>query len=373
MEHILSRIEFHRNFSDITTEEYVENCLLALGDAVSTRTKIYLDTKYWLILRDVSLGRCNIPNSPELLEALRKGVTSKKLICPISESTVTEILKQSDLLTLRASIQLIDELSEGICILNTEERVHTELQHFLFRATGGTPPPLEKFVWSKIGYVYGIQHPVINEFSEKELTALQKTLFDQTWQMSFDSLLELLGDWNHSRVNIEKAVTKINKENSLYKESLGSFKDAYKAEFRGYIEFFIKYAREVIHSFHPNYDKIKHQNIAIEVDELYEIQLLNFFCRAIQKPGVKQELRTLHIGALCHAAVRWDKQRKFEANDLYDFHHAEAAIGYCDAFLTEKPLRTLLLQNHLGLSKDFNCSPLATCTEALEWVLNRCE
>lgn len=63
-----------------------------------------------------------------------------------------------------------------------------------------------------------------------------------------------------------------------------------------------------------------------------------------------QSIPALHIYAACHAAVRWDQKRKLSGNDLFDFQHAQAAMGYCDVFLTEKPLSALLSQNHLRLS-----------------------
>ena len=97
-------------------------------------------------------------------------------------------------------------------------------------------------------------------------------------------------------------------------------------------------------------------------------QLYNFFCAAIEKKEVALALRTLHIGALCHAAVRWDKKRKLTANDLYDFHHAEAAVAYCDVFLTENPLRTLLKQRHLQIDQDFSCRIISSRAEAAKWA-----
>ncbi|EJC3510817.1 hypothetical protein MYX42_004021, partial [Escherichia coli] len=82
--------------------------------------------------------------------------------------------------------------------------------------------------------------------------------------------------------------------------------------------------------------------------------------------------RTLHIGASCHAAVRWDQKRQLNGNDLLDFHHAEAALGYCDLFLTEKPLKVLVSQEHLGLRELFSCSVESSASEGLK-ILNMCK
>lgn len=80
-------------------------------------------------------------------------------------------------------------------------------------------------------------------------------------------------------------------------------------------------------------------------------------------------LPTLHISALCYSAIRWDKKRNLSANDIYDFQHAAAAIGYCDAFLTEKPLMTLLAQRNLKIKADFRCAVISDIEEATQWIL----
>lgn len=95
---------------------------------------------------------------------------------------------------------------------------------------------------------------------------------------------------------------------------------------------------------------------------------LDFFYKKIMKKEVAIALRTLYIGALCHAAVRWDQRRKLTGNDLFDFHHAEAAIAYCDVFLTEKPLETLLKQSHMKLTNDFSCLVISSLAEAAIWA-----
>jgi len=63
---------------------------------------------------------------------------------------------------------------------------------------------------------------------------------------------------------------------------------------------------------------------------------------------VRDILRTIHISACLHAAVRWDKKRQLEGNDLFDFHHAAAALAYCDAFFTENLLKPSSRKTMLG-------------------------
>jgi hypothetical protein len=82
-------------------------------------------------------------------------------------------------------------------------------------------------------------------------------------------------------------------------------------------------------------------------------------------------LPTLHITALYYSAIRWDKKRNLSANDIYDFQHAAAAIGYCDEILTEKPLTNLLAQRHLQINADIRCTVISNVEEANQWISNK--
>jgi hypothetical protein len=54
--------------------------------------------------------------------------------------------------------------------------------------------------------------------------------------------------------------------------------------------------------------------------------LLHFHVHAI----VDKSMPTIRIPSTLHAAVRWDKQQKYQK---HDFQHAIAALPYCDYFL----------------------------------------
>src|SRR5437867_1568264 len=86
----------HRQHPAVSLSQHRLNRIAELARDVSARTRIYLDTRYWLFLRDVELGRPQKPIHVELLEVLRTGVRSGRLLCPIGDSTFFELLKQSD-------------------------------------------------------------------------------------------------------------------------------------------------------------------------------------------------------------------------------------------------------------------------------------
>ncbi len=100
----------------------------------------------------------------------------------------------------------------------------------------------------------------------------------------------------------------------------------------------------------------------------HDRELLRFFVKAFKRTEISKLLPTLHIHALCHASVRWDKTRKLKGNDLFDFDHAATAVPYCDVFLTERPLQKLIEQKHLKINQDFDCKIISSISEAVEFL-----
>jgi hypothetical protein len=74
------------------------------------------------------------------------------------------------------------------------------------------------------------------------------------------------------------------------------------------------------------------------------------------------------IGAGLHASVRQDIQRKFKANDMSDFRHAQAALPYFDYFFTENSLRDLNTRNNIRFDKKYNCVVESNPNQAMVYV-----
>ncbi|MCI4679080.1 hypothetical protein K9U33_10525 [Rhodoblastus acidophilus] len=92
----------------------------------------------------------------------------------------------------------------------------------------------------------------------------------------------------------------------------------------------------------------------------------NLLYHAMKQLKHRRTLRTLHIGGSLHSGMRWDKERKFKPNDYYDFHHATAALSYCDYFLTDGPLHVLITRPQLDLERVNDCKVLSDPAEAAE-------
>lgn len=145
-----STLPYHRLHPEISLERYVRTKVLETADRVLARKRIYLDTRYWVALRDVRLQRPRTVVDEELLKTISELVSSGRAICPINANVFAELLKQRDNQTRLATAQVIDELSLGIAIQPEDERIGTEIMHCLQRSLSGEDAlePLERLVWT---------------------------------------------------------------------------------------------------------------------------------------------------------------------------------------------------------------------------------
>lgn len=347
--------EYHRMNPDVTLEEHVKMRRVMLGQTVSSLQRVYLDLRFWILFRDAH--RAQEPTDPvfRLLAKLLSLVKEGKAVCPISESTFIELLKQKDRAIRKATAQLIDALSRGVSLIPHPDRVVQELSHALHRHSGIKDLiPLQHLVWTKLPYVIGEMHPTSTPFPSEEERIIQKAFFDHMWDISLVEIIETLGDAAPPNTDWNEIADRLNQGNQKHSAELKSYQKTYRIEFEGSMSVFLRELQQIF----ARLEDLGYSDPGLGLAGLSETARLKEFSRSIP---------TLHIGASCHAAVRWDKKRNLTGNDLFDFHHAEAALGYCDVFLTEIPLKNLLEQNHMGLTRNFSCKVFSSAEKALEW------
>jgi hypothetical protein len=341
---------------------------IELGQALSGRRKIYLDARFWVILRDVALGISAKPGAHELLRHLRCGVASGRLVCPISASMFLELMKQRYTSDRRiGTAQLIDELSLGTAMIPPQTLMETEICVFLLRAKGNLDlHPMQELIWTKVACVLGNVYPSLTQLSPSEELATQKAFFDYLWNYPLSDMVKTIGDKFPRREEFVDVSRETNEKNEQYKDEVCSFSATYDIELRGGIELATELA-EVIHQLDEDTRRelLLPRNERANTINMYRNKLYNAF----KEPETKHALRCLHIGASIHAAMRWDNRaRKFVPNDYYDFEHAIAALSYCDAFLTEKPLRHLVTLPHVNLQALNNCRVFSDIGVATDYI-----
>jgi hypothetical protein len=365
--HTADRFAFHRERPQVTVNEYVRQKVIELGKGVMARDRVYLDKCFWIYLRAARAGAPSPPGASDLLTSLIAGVSAGQLVCPVSDALFLELMKQSDPTTRGATAELIDELSCGITLSTEPTRVATEVAHFLHAGAGHSVHLLEHLVWTKVPYILGVQHPVVTAFPEDEQLVIQKAFFDHLWEVPLSTMVGMIGSaWPLSSPFADLA-NRLNRDNAVNAPSMKSFAQVYRDEISGVLELAAPIAADVLHDMARKALGPTTQPSANERETTIK-QSLGLLRAAVRKPLGRRTLRTLHLGALLHAALRWNRTQKLSANDLFDFHHAQAALSYCDVLLTDGPIHTLLKQRHLAIERDFPCQIMSSVMEAAEWA-----
>jgi hypothetical protein len=354
---IASTIDFHRAYPDVSLSEHVRKKRIQLGVEVTCKYKIYLDSRFWILLREIELGRNDNRDLITLLSQIKCLVDNGVAICPISESIFVELMKQNDPETRTATSKLIDRLSFGVTLIVHPQRVKQELCNAIYMQAGANNLiPIEELVWTKLTSIFGDTHPYQTPFEASEELVIQKSFYDHLWNISLTEMVGYLDFSKWHQPDWQQTADRLNAGNKKHANEIRSFRQAYRVEFEGGLSLF----KEDMLRLFKEVDDAGYKDFERNSENLSKNERFSRFSKSIP---------TLHIEACCHATVRWDQKRQLNGNDLLDFHHAAAAIGYCNLFLTEKSLKALVSQHHLGLVNDFPCKIESSATGALR-VLN---
>lgn len=367
----MNNIGHHRKAPQISIDQHVRRCVIELGQRLAFRQPVYLDMNFWIILRKAVLDPRNCEEGIELLRRLRSEVASGAIFCPISESIFFELMKQSDGGSRLATARLIDELSLGVTLVPHQMRVATELARFIHLLEFGEAAldPLSHLVWSKLTYVLGFVHPGATPFDRDTELAVQKAFFDHMWTLTLEQMVTQIGDMSKMEdLHFSKLAKTLNVGVAKHAEELRSFKQTLATELEGATDACGDLILEIVSDI-----AVKKGGTRVEPNSTQWSQLraqwTSLLTRAMQdNPSTRHHIRTLYIEASLHAGFRWDKPRRFTGNDIYDFHHADAALAYCRAFFTERPLTSLIQGKNLALDKLYDCNMLSEVPDAISYL-----
>ena len=354
-------LAYHRQHPEVSLEQYVRSKMLATADRVLARKIVYLDTRFWILLRDVSLGRPKNSLHTDILGRLRELTGSGKVICPINANTLAELLKQRDPTTRLATAKLIDELSLGVALQSSEERVRTELMHYVelsLRGAAALEPP-ERLVWTAPAYVLGHTFSSLESLPEDEMLACQKAFTDYLWDFSLADQISCLKEMPEDLNGRWDAIAaKLNREIKEHDKKTLPFSELHLHEFKGYLELYLPTLEEIFSHLYE-----KEMGVAPSPDTRQELEqaapeLIRIMVAALRTDKIGRQLPSLIIGAGLHAGVRRNRGRQFTGNDLHDFGHATAALAYCDYFATERSLCHLVV-NELKFDRRYETTVVA--------------
>lgn len=341
---------------ETSTDQHIRRAHLALGASLEERKAVYLDTKFWILLRDAQRFPERTEAAP-LLDLLCKGVASGALFCPISESVFVELMKQSDPVSRLVMASLIDQLSQGVTLVDERQRLATEITHFMSSKFGKTElHPLRHMVWSRLSFVLGVLYPTNTGLDEADERAIQKAFFDHMWSRPLADMVRVISKQNLEvpGTDLSSVATLLNTGVAAHAHELDCFRKAYSEEVRGVVDIAADEIMDVVLTMARDAGVTDPPTAAQRAES--ERQFRNLFILALELDKARDVLPSMHIQASLHASIRWNKGRKFKGNDLFDIHHATAALGYCDAFLTERSLAVLVTQEHVALDRLYGCA-----------------
>ena len=366
---IAASIARHAAAPEVSVREYVDGLVAELSDSIAGRRKLYLDTRYWIHLRDAAMDRPTHSDHREILDRIRSLVSTGAAVCPVSDVAWMELSKQVDPKTRLATANLLDELSLGVAIMSEQERMIGEIEQFITRPDIAEPVPvLKDRVWVKAGYVLGIAIPTVKEWSKEDNLLVQKSSVDLFWQITHRKIIEAAGVPPMTD-RLEQSAAQITAAMRRYAHQIRSIQQAFAAECGGVLSLFKDEIESLVLRSFRNSTGDQSLVSKEQVEEAAKKALTVLVNSFKLRPKIMaQRIPSIYAYAMCHAAVRMDKSRKLNGHDLLDIHHAGSGIPYHDAVFTENPLRVLVTAGNVALDKTFSCAVLAKELEVLGYL-----
>jgi hypothetical protein len=363
-------LDTHRQHPEISLERYVRAKSLTTSDKVLARKIIYLDTRYWILLREVVLDRSADTTLQKILSKLRYLVADGTVICPINADILVELLKQSDETTRLAMARLIDDLSLGTALQSEEERVGTELMHCVQLHLRGPAAlePQERLVWTSPSYVLGYVFPITDSFSDEEMLVCQKAFTDYLWDFPLADAISMLPPLPEQMTARWKAIAdKLNSEIKQHDLQSQPFVKLHVDEFKGALDGYLSTLTNIFsHLYEKEIGVAPTEEGRVHFEDAAR-QLVGILGEALRTGKLGRQLPSLVTKAGLHAGVRRNRGRQFTGNDLHDFGHATAALAYCHYFATDKKLRHLVV-NDLKFDERYNVAVVSEPSEFLRLI-----
>jgi hypothetical protein len=212
--------------------------------------------------------------------------------------------------------------------------------------------------------------PVHEDFPPAVTEALAKAFDDLVW---ISTLEEMLSDFEQEiEVGSDfyaRLSARLNDGKFQHESELTSFRSAYQAELRGAID---AYSKEISEALPHIYQRSGGGQAPTDQQKADSGRMLgNLIYEALTGHKALSDLPTINVQAGIHGAIRWDRQRKYNPNDWFDILHAAAGMPYCDVFLTERSLASLLRAPHLAYDKRYQTEVFHTAAEAVTGIKER--
>ncbi|TAK63727.1 MAG: hypothetical protein EPO24_03955 [Bacteroidetes bacterium] len=344
-----------------------KNYRVEIGEQVLNKERIYLDTKYWIYLRDAVLKK-QPSFRLEIYYLLQYLVDNGIAICPLSYHVFAELMKQPFEKRMATAI-IMDELSKQVCFINPSLIQGQEIVNFIsqlqIKSKGLEPFNSSKYVWTKIGFIFGEQFPTFAELSDNDVKPIRVGFFNYLSQFTLVQMLEKIGDkFLPSKSNDIEEKLNIGKDTH---QNWKTFRDVYRQEIKGILDLLQEEIKEVILFKLRNQSKYSMNSDDINLsDDVKKMSWIIY--QSLDNNTVGKELPSIRISCGLHAYFRYNKGQRFKKNDLIDFGHAAWALPYCHAFFTERRLAEWVCNSFLQFDRVYETKVLSDDNKVLEYL-----
>ena len=358
-------LAWHReNGTALPAEAYLGLYRDRLVRGLGNTLLIYLDTNFWVRLRDAA-RRTGSAEAVRLLQTLRAMVHRREALCVSQIYSLLEVSKQEEQ-SLRITADLLDELTEGVAIASTDDLLRWECAQFVAATvqrdvTQGLCP------WTKAGQIHRSQLPALpGPATVAGGRAVLKASIDSLWNLSFEDAFDRL-DWDTKNklgfqlddevlASVEKRkAERLAKGYTLDEVRASEFEQQVRAQL-------MPIATELLRAWHIS--RSFPEGMVALLRDLRTVEMAaveQFKGRSLGRllPGlsIRTELYALY-------ETDGDAKKPISSNDWFDSSHAAAALPYCDVFLTERNLAHKLRQM-LKADAQYGCLVIGSLEEAL--------
>lgn len=330
-------LHWHLRFSvDTSVEEYISKYKAQVDRGMAFTKAVYLDTNYWVRLRDAELGKGTVAGVA-LLGRLRSLVAARKIICVSHLTSMLEIAKQLEN-SARTSTALVDELTERVTLAPTTELDALEIENYV-RAKLGATHPSSSLQWTCLGQIFKSKLSggnVLPANLGNDGQAVLKSAADALWNQGLTEIFEAFG-WNtknHLQADLDPEALVRVEERKKTRPYNGNLKKTCEAEFEDVMEQHIElFEAELLKLLGPIGAAALGAKSSLAAQGLARHALADY-----QSGTLGRHLPGFVIRTELSAMYECDPAHTLSTNDWQDWQHASVALPYCDFFLTEKRL-----------------------------------
>lgn len=314
--------------------------------------RIYIDTNFWSWFSDIERGNFNGPTTCiELYNALREGVASEHIICPISDLMLYELFQKSDASDVSQTLSIMDALSRKTAFLEADQRGELEFATWaawLFESATDFQPT--DMLFTKPFFALGERVP------RGQNPDFYKFFISRVAEFSFSEVFGRTPHQNFKTLREPRLWEELNKqawENTPQEMRLEIILDA---EIRGIVEANFEVARKYLIE-RLERDGEKAPPGFQDSKECWNLCLNTLMASITKKHSASNALGSLLLSAHLHAQIRATRKQPLTPNDFFDIQHASIAMIHCDAFLTDRGnmSRCQVAARQLGIN--LSCEP----------------